>query len=109
MGIDFKSSIMSMQNFTTPGIGAVHFTDGKPPIGAMPGLGTVAPKFEQGLAGKLSGMAGMNMGAISADSYKGKVAGSTAPSEAPLTSTPEGLAVLQVERDKQRGAVTAVG
>ena len=76
MGIDIKASLKSAINFMTPGIGAIHQDNGKPPIGAVPGLGTTnfGAKFEQGLVSKLSGMFGSNIGAISADSYAGKPA-----------------------------------
>ena len=53
----------------TPGVGAVHFDNGNPPIGAAPGLGTLKPAFEGGLAAKFSDSLGVNLGAISADSY----------------------------------------
>ena len=89
MGIDIGASLKSAMNFMTPGIGAIHQDNGKPPIGAAPGLGTTnfGAKFEQGLASKLSGMFGSNVGAISADSYVGKP-----------TSVPQaGLAALNEE------------
>ena len=72
MGIDLKSTFASPFNFMTPGVGAIHQDNGKPPIGAAPGIGTSSSgaRFEQGLAGKGSSMFGVNLGAISADSYK---------------------------------------
>lgn len=71
MGIDIGKSLKSAANFMTPGVGAIHQNNGKPPIGAAPGIGTASSgaKFEQGLASKGSSMFGMNIGAISADSY----------------------------------------
>jgi len=73
MGIDIGKSLKSAANFMTPGVGSIHQDNGKPPIGAAPGIGTtsVGAKFEQGLAGTGSNMFGMNLGAVSADSYSG--------------------------------------
>ena len=89
MGINIGASLKSAMNFMTPGIGAIHQDNGKPPIGAAPGIGTSSSgaRFEQGLASKLSGMFGSNVGAISADSYVGK------PASAPQA----GLAALNEE------------
>ena len=53
----------------TPGVGAVHFDNGNPSIGAAPVLGTFKPAFEGGLVAKLSDSLGVKLGAISADSY----------------------------------------
>ena len=69
MGIDFGATLKSAANFMTPGVGAIHFDNGNPPIGAAPGIGTFKPAFEGGLAAKLSDSTGINLGAISADSY----------------------------------------
>lgn len=82
MGINIGATIKSSMNFMTPGVGAIHQDNGKPPIGAAPGIGTVksGARFEQGLASKLSGMFGTYAGSISADSYKAKAATPSVPS-----------------------------
>ena len=82
MGIDIKSTLKSSMNFMTPGVGAIHQDNGKPPIGAAPGIGITksGAKFEQGLASKLSGMFGTYVGSISADSYKAKASTPSVPS-----------------------------
>lgn len=82
MGIDIGATIKSGMNFMTPGVGAIHQDNGKPPIGAVPGIGTTksGARFEQGLASKLSGMFGTNVGSISADSYRAKAAAPNVPS-----------------------------